>query len=148
MLVGSFKRCVCLLALILFGFSVFGKTVSPLDYGLREAKNVEERYWALYNVHVAALKQKTNVDYSNIRQLDIEIPENAKSIPLGGQTDFRGLVLNVENHKKDKSYLFTLIKKPKEIRIDKNSLTTYDFSSYPELSGGVKLLSRHCFKRK
>lgn len=133
-------RSISLLFLIFFSFPVFGKSLSPYNYGLQDAKNGEERYWALYNVHVAALRQNTTVDYSNIRQLDIEIPEDAKSIPLGEQTDFRGLVLNVENHKKDKCYLFTLIRRPKEIQIDKNSLNTYDFSSYPELSRGVKLL--------
>ena len=118
----------------------FGKPISPFDFGLEQAKNGEERYWALYNAHVAALKQNVQVDYTNIRTLDIVIPANAKSIPLGDKTDFRGLVLMVENNTKDKFYLFTLIKKAKDISIAKTALFSYDFTSYPEVSTGVKLL--------
>lgn len=120
--------------------SLYGKNVSPYDYGLGQAKNGEERYWALYNAHVAALELNVQVDYSNIGQLDIEIPEKAKSIPLGERTDFRGLVLNVENNNRDKFILFSLIRKAKDISIDKAALVSYDFTSYPELSTGIKML--------
>ena len=117
-----------------------GKSISPYEFGLAEAKSGEERFWALYNVHVAALAQSAQVDYSNIGQLDIEIPAKAKSIPLGEQTDFRGLVLNVDNKSKDKFYLFTLVKTAKDIIVDKADLVSYNFTSYPELSTGIRML--------
>ena len=46
--------------------------VSPCWYGLDEAKTDVERFYALYNTHVAALELGVDVNYDGVDKLDIE----------------------------------------------------------------------------
>ena len=135
-----YRQTLVLSLALLLCFTSYGRNVSPFDYGLREAKNGEERFWALYNAHSDALKKGAQVDYSGIKQLDIEIPGDEKSIVLSARTDFKGLVLRVNNTQKDQFYLFKLSQKAKEVNVSKEDLCTYRFSRYPELARGIKLL--------
>lgn len=64
------------------------KDVSPLDFGLLQAKNGTERYNCLYQTHCVAIAAGVNVSYRGIDSLEIEIPKNAKSIPLTVNNDF------------------------------------------------------------
>lgn len=130
--------------LILFFVNSFicslAKTISPYDYGLQEAKNGEERYWAIYNTHLEAIKQNATVNYSGIKQLNIEIPENARRIPISEETDFCGLRLSVSNTKRKDFTLFYYEKEVSEIDVSKDCFTTYSFEEYPELRTGSVLL--------
>ena len=115
-------------------------TVSPLDYGLREAHNGEETYYVLLKCHQDAVKKNSGVCYAGIKELVLEIPSNAKSIPLTYFTDFAGVRLKVKNTYKNLA-LFSISQKLipidtiKGIDIDRGNL-----SGYPELSKGKKLL--------
>ena len=113
--------------------------VSPFDYGLGDAKTGIETYWALYNAHVAALNQKTNVNYDGIGRLEIEIPADAKSIPLTAMNDFKGLELIVKNQSKDFT-LFVKNNQSKKINIDKIDIDRGDFTKYEELKYGLHIL--------
>ena len=113
--------------------------LSPYDYGLRNAKTGKERYDALYRVHQAALNEGKRVDYSGIKRIDLDIPANAKSIPLNVDNDFGGVVFNVTNNAKDLS-LFTYQAHPKKIVINKSDIDRGIFLEYPELARGNHLL--------
>lgn len=94
--------------------------VTPNNYGLQEAKNGIERYQVLYNCHEDAAKKHIGVSYQGINAIDIEIPANAKSIPLSDYTDFAGVTLNVTNNSKV-LFLFQMWFPTREIKA--NSLT-------------------------
>ena len=124
----------------LLPFAIFGKTISPMDYGLKHAKNGEERYQALYQTHVVAKRNHWDVSYRGIRELKIEIPANAQSIPLGNVTDFTGLTLTVTNTKKKNFFLFDLSQDLHPVSVAKTMIDSYDFRRIKELKRGYKIL--------
>lgn len=77
------------------------KTISPHHYGFDEAKNGEERFEALYRTHVEAIRLGADVDYTGFSEIDIEIPQGAKSIPLTNNNNFSGVAFNVNNTSND-----------------------------------------------
>lgn len=112
---------------------------SPFNYGLDSATTGEERYWALYRTHVAALEAGVDVDYSGVDTLHLTMPPQWKSIPLGSHTDFRGLVLFVENHSHDGA-LFSRSAQTQSIDMPKSVIDGGDFRSIPQLAKGHYLL--------
>lgn len=101
----------------LFSYALAGgQTLSPLDYGVLEAKNGFERYEAILRCHQFAVQTGAAVNYKGIDSLYLEIPQNAKSIPLSDNTDFCGVVLSVKNNTKD-FYLFTRISQMQPISL-------------------------------
>ena len=125
--------------LLVSGLTAAAQSVSPLDYGLREATSGMGRYFALYNAHVDALARGMEVDYTGIDTLALELPPSFKSIPLGRYTDFKGLVLYVTNHAKHGA-LFTLTQSATSLPMDKALVDGLDYRGIPELSEGWKLL--------
>ena len=119
---------------------VFGKTVSPLDFGLQNAKTGEERFWVLYKTHETAKKRNWKVSYKGISKIEIDIPSDAISIPLGNKTDFCNVIIVTNNSNKDNFFLFELSQKHTSVSVPKAALATYNFSSVPELKRGRKLL--------
>ena len=115
------------------------KDISPFSYGLSQAKNGEERFRVLYNTHRAAVSAGVNVDYSEIKRIDIEIPEDAKSIPLTVTNDFAGVEFNVKNAQKD-FYLFSYVGKTAPITISKHDIDRGNFKRNPQLRKGRRLL--------
>ena len=91
-----------ILLTVSFGLSLIssGKPISLYDYGWAEAETGEERFWVMYNAHVDAVKKNCAISYSGFRNIEIEIPANAKTIPLTEKTNFRNLSLTVKNTKK------------------------------------------------
>ena len=87
-----------------------------------------------------AKKNGWNISYKGIRELRIEIPANAKSIPLGEVTDFSGVTLIVTNTKKNGFFLFELSQDLRSVTIPKTFFGSYDFSSINDLKKGYKLL--------
>ena len=136
------RRVVILGLLGIFCFSMHLRaqaTLSPLNYGLREASGGMGRYYALYNAHRDALYRGLEVSYEGIDTLEIELPPNWKSIPLGPHTDFGGLVLYVTNHVRH-GVLFSLSATAHPIELDKALVDSLDFRSVPELATGHHLL--------
>ena len=129
-----------IILLLFLPFCIFAKTISPLDIGLKQAKNGEERFRVLYQTHALAKKNHWDVSYKGIKELSIEIPSDAKSIPLGNVTDFKGVILTVTNTKKKNFFLFELSQELHPISVPKTLLDTYDFGSVKELNQGNKIL--------
>ena len=113
--------------------------VSPFDYGLREASNGIDRYYALYRAHTDALARGLDVSYEGIDTLHLELPPEFKAIPLGPYTDFGGLVLYVTNHSAHGA-LFSRIATSHPVSFDKSLIDSLDFRSVPELATGHHLL--------
>ena len=113
--------------------------ISPFDFGLREAANGTDRYWAMYHAHVEALAHGTQVTYTGIDTLDIELPPDFQTIPLGPFTDFGGLTLYVTNNVRHGT-LFSLDSPSKPVALDKTLVDDGDFRSVSELRTGDKLL--------
>lgn len=109
------------------------KDVSPLDFGLLQAKNGAERYNCLYQTHCVAIAAGVNVSYRGIDSLEIEIPKNAKSIPLTVNNDFCGMVLTVTNNSKT-HFVFEMVQEAYEIDLPKEIIDIGDFSSIDFLS--------------
>ncbi|MCR4811418.1 MAG: hypothetical protein K5867_02340 [Bacteroidales bacterium] len=131
---------VALPLVIFLFFSLFLRAqVSPLDYGLREAANGIDRYYALYRAHTDALARGVNVSYEGIDTLHLELPPDFKAIPLGPYTDFGGLVLYVTNHSAHGA-LFSRISPSKPVSFDKSLIDSLNFRSVPELDSGHHLL--------
>lgn len=120
-------------------FGQVSAQVSPIDYGLLEAEDGVGRYWALYNAHVAALGQGLTVNYDSIDTLELELPADFKSIPLGKHTDFGGLVICVTNNVKHGA-LFSMSSDSKPLDLDKALVDGQQFDSVPELAEGWHLL--------
>ena len=114
--------------------------VTPFDYGLSQARSGEERYWVLYNTHVAAAANGCRVDYSGIKCLDLEIPKDAKSIPLTELNDFKGVEFRVKNTQKH-FFLFSYSSKSSPIKVEKRDIDKGNFKKYPQLAKGHVLLS-------
>lgn len=133
------RMTVVLLTLICAQNPLIMAQISPFDFGLREAESDTARYWALYRTHTEALARGLEVSYEGIDTLEIELPADFKSIPIGTHNDFGGLVLYVTNHARHGS-LFTLPNKTKELALTKHRIGTGDFRMIPELATGDKLL--------
>ena len=116
------------------------KVYSPLDFGLKSARDGEQRFEAVYQAHKAAYEHGGRVSYEGIDTIDLTIPEKAKSIPLVPQTDFDGVVFHVLNTKTD-FYLFSLNgPKPVPINVGKKSISRGVFRRYLQLIRGNVLV--------
>lgn len=108
-LIAMFKRFIFIVTFLVCSITVCcARTVSPRQFGLDTAKNGDEVYYVLYRTHCYAIEHGCNVSYSGIDKLSIEIPTNAKSIPLSNKTDFAGCTINVLNITKDNFPLFIM----------------------------------------
>lgn len=85
--------------------SIYLSALSPLSYGLKDAKTDMERYEVLYRTHLEAIRQNRKVTYAGIDTIRIQIPPKAKSIPLPEETDFADVVIVVKNESRQ-CYLF------------------------------------------
>ena len=131
---------ICLFLFLVFPLCLLAKTINPLDCGLKLAKTGEERFRVLYQTHQLAKKNNWNVSYKGIGELRIDIPSNAKSIPLSKETNFYGVVITVTNKKKENFFLFELSQNARPVSIPKKYFSTYDFRGFKELRQGSILL--------
>lgn len=125
-------------------FAAGAQTVSPRDFGWDQAESDSARYWVLYNTHVAALERNATVCYQGFDTLDIEIPSNAMSIPLGDSNNFADAVFRVKNTHRN-LFLFSRIRGAQPITVADNELLcrcieNKEFSPIPEMREGHYLL--------
>ncbi len=113
--------------------------MSPCMFGLEEAKTDIERFYALYNTHVEAVKYGVEVDYDGVKEVNIEIPADAKSIPLTSYNIFNDLVINVKNNSKN-FYLFSLTQPTDSVYISKKVIDGGDFTNVKGLRAGQHLV--------
>lgn len=116
------------------------KTINPLDFGLREARSGEERYWVLFKTHEAAKQYGWKVSYKGISEIELNIPSDARTIALGSRTDFYGVTITVRNTKKKDFYLFELSQQSQPVEVTKEMIDNCSFRSVDKLSSGRKLL--------
>lgn len=136
---GVLKKTLTLFFLFLSA-GLHAETISPLSYGLKEARTGEERFWVLYETHSTANKYGWKVSYKGINDVYLEVPSNAKSIPLSNCTDFCGTSFIVRNTQKDDFYLFELTQDLHSIDIPKSFFVNYDFRSLKGLNQNNVLL--------
>lgn len=127
--------CFLLFILLLPGVTQARKYLSPLDYGIADAKNGYERYDILLRCHLDAVELGKGVSYQGIDSLYIEIPQDATGIPLSDYTDFSGVVLTVCNTQRD-LYLFTKINPVEEIQLEADKVDVGDFRNENLLTSG------------
>ncbi|MCQ2292066.1 MAG: hypothetical protein MJZ39_02755 [Bacteroidales bacterium] len=136
------RKLYTLLLLTLVMSTAFGQySLSPCMFGYEEATTDIERFFALYNTHVAALNEGVHVDYDGVESpINIEIPEDAKPIPLTEYSNFGGATFNVKNTVKN-FYLFRLETIADTLdKIDKKEIDDGKFKSNKELKTGHKML--------
>lgn len=133
-------RKILVLICSILPLCLFAKTVSPYTYGLKEAKTGEDVYWILLHTHEVALRNNWIVSYRGISEIVLDIPSNAKPIPLGNITDFRDATFVVRNTKKKDFYLFELIQNIEPIVIPKSMFESYNFRTINNINHKKALL--------
>lgn len=114
-------------------------TINPLQYGLKEAKTGEERYYVLQRTHKEAERLGVGVSYAGIDEIRLVIPKGAKPLPITHYTDFAGVTIQVENKQKN-MFLYSLSDDIKPVNVTGEEIDGRDFSKNELLSSGVKLL--------
>ena len=139
-------RQKCFLLLCCFAVSILCplvglcQTINPIDYGFLNAKTGVERYQVLLKCHKAALPHGRRVCYKGLKRIEIEIPENAQSIPLTSYTDFSGVTIVVKNTKKSLP-LFTLSDRLVPLdTIYGEDIDRGEYTGYDNLRKGLYLL--------
>lgn len=115
------------------------EALNPMAFGLSDASTGIERYNVLLKTHQAAIIQGRGVSYSGIKEISIEIPPDAKGIPLCRHNDFAGVVLNIKNTEKNLRLFYTNAKR-KEIELSGKVIDDGNYSNIQELKNGCYLL--------
>lgn len=134
-----FWRLLLPLISLLSAVFVQAQPVSPLDFGLENARTGTERYAVLMRAHRSAFVQGRPVSYAGIDSLEIEVPTGSDPIPLSDETDFAGLVLTVHNTSRS-GFLFQMSQELRALELDRDLVAKWDFKKIPGLNEGVKLL--------
>ena len=134
-----------------FSFSIFSfiisasiawansKALNPIQFGLLKAQTPAERYSILYQTHCEAKRLGRAVSYKGIRSIEVEVPNNAKSIPLTYKTDFNDVSIIVTNNSSD-MFMFEMSDEIVPIIVTKEQIDNGDFTDIPELMGDGCLL--------
>ncbi len=109
------------------------------DYLNEKNLSPEQKYQILYDVHRKAISQNASVSYEGIDSLCLEIPKNARAIPIRNNQDFQGVVIRVLNNSQSQ-FLYDIRSKADSINIRKIDIDRGDFRSYPSLKDGKHLL--------
>ena len=133
------RRIVSFITFYLINSILYANTISPLDFGLLEAKNGVERYNVMLKCHQEALRIGVEVDYSDIQEIQIEVPKNPVAIPLGSCTDFKDLKLYVSNNSKS-CYIFKRVNTLKSINLSKEDFCSDRYLDRQEFRNGTNLL--------
>ena len=91
--------------------------LNPKEFGLSLENTGVKNYNILYECHNRAKEIGANVSYSGIDTILLDIPLNAKTIPLTNQVDFAGVTLKVRNNSQN-HWLFDMVKSSKRMKID------------------------------
>ena len=133
------KRVIFIFLCLYMMRPLYSRTISPIEYGLLEAKNDLERYEVLLKTHEAAVSTGDIIKYEGIKQITIEIPSSFKSIPLPKCTDFAGVELIVRNNT-NHAFLFTMEQRRREVEIPKSLYQKAGYPKVPVLENDLKLL--------
>lgn len=115
------------------------RTVTPLEFGVLDAKDPIDCYNALQRCHSDALKYGYGISYKGIDTLRIEIPSDALPLPLTGDVDFGNVTIIVENKQND-CFLFRMTTQMMPISVSGNDIDNGNFRSHSILKSGFYLL--------
>ena len=115
------------------------RMINPLQFGLNEAKTGTDRYYVLQRAHNEAYRLGVGVSYSGVKELFLEIPKDAQSLPLTSFTDYAGVSLIVKNTQKD-FFLFSMVNKVTSVDLNGEEIDSLDFTMNPVMKSGKKLL--------
>ncbi|MDO4949172.1 MAG: hypothetical protein Q4E55_03250 [Bacteroidales bacterium] len=130
---------VALLVVVAQGALAQPKVVSPLQFGLDEATTGEERFEVLMRTHEAAVRERMGVSYEGISSIYIDVPADAKSIPLTDFTDFAGVALHVRNTQANLT-LFRLTQAATDMTITGREIDGGHLGRHKELADGLYLV--------
>ena len=133
------KSFVCSILLVFTSYCSYADSLSPIDYGLQAAKTGYERYEVLLQTHLSALQQGKDVTYKGIKRLFIDIPINAKPIPLPENVDFAGVEFVIRNNSQN-CFLFCMKQELKPLAISKRKIKTLRFSGNQIRNGSYLLV--------
>ena len=139
------RHNVIMMSLLLLAavVQIEAQNLSPMQYGFDTASDGVQRYWAIYNTHLAAREAGVDVDYSELANSTIELtlPTNAPGyIPLTQNNDFQNVLFYVLDTVADR-YLFRLGEDNYTlIDVDAKLVDSGDFRSVPQLAHGTHLL--------
>ena len=134
-----YKKYVISLIFLCYAVICCGRKVSPIDFGLLDAVDGGQRYEVLLKTHNEAIKRHVGVTYKGLKKINIEVPPNAKSIPLTQYTDFAGVELVVENNEQD-FVLFRMSQKSNPLDLTKRTFLSDNFTQVTELHDDYSLL--------
>ena len=121
----------------LVGFSK--RTLNPLQFGLNEACTGVDCYYILQRTHKEASRLGVGVSYAGIKEIVLEIPSDAESLPLTQYTDFAGVLLKVKSTQKN-IHLFSLTSKSTPVEVEGKEIDNRDFSRNTVMRFGRKML--------
>ena len=91
------------------------------DYGVGDQNSGIDNYRILKQCHQDALKYDAEVIYDELSIINIEIPVDARPIPLSSRTNFSNVCINVLNKQKD-IFLFERVGKTESINVSSGNL--------------------------
>ena len=116
--------------------------LSPIQFGLLDAKNDLERYQVLLKCHKEAVKQQKGVNYKGIGTIVVELPiHDFELIPLSHYTDFAGIELKCVYHGAKNRSLFAMLQEGKPLAVNAIDVDNANFKIVSELNNGLYLLS-------
>lgn len=133
------KTIVCSILLVFTSFNSYADALSPIDYGLQVANTGYERYEVLLQTHIIAIQQGKDVSYKGIKRLSIDIPINAKPIPLPDNVDFAGVEFVIRNNAQN-CFLFCMKQELKPLAISKRKIKSLRFSGNQIKNGSYLLV--------
>lgn len=115
------------LFIALVALNGWGRNLSPLDWGFEKAATPIERFHVLQAVHAEAVKKGVDVNYSGMpNHIEIEIPDQASSIQLTDNNNFKGIIFEVRNKRKE-LFLFERKGILEPIELSKQEIDDADF---------------------
>lgn len=135
------RHLTLILLLILACTYTYSKPIiiSIADRGIANIKDGQKCYNELLKAHHDAINCNASISYNGIKQIFLDIPKNAESIPLPDSINFANVEFIVNNNSKDID-LFVKKETPIPISLDASTVTSGDFSNINELLKGKKIL--------
>lgn len=139
----AFCKVICFFVLMYtVPMTLFGHDTLIIDSKDFDGKNRLEAFAFLKKCHTEAYNRQEALVYPHNITIEIEVPQNASSLPLPYDTDFNGCRLVVHNKVKHDFYLFKLTeRKPAQpLTIDCRMINSGDFRNVESVESGLKLL--------
>ena len=112
---------VALIAFPLCSSAANHKVIHVKNYGAGDQNSGIDNYYILKRCHQDALKYDAEVVYDELSIINIEIPSDARPIPLSSRTNFSNVCINVLNKQKD-VFLFEMVGKIENIIVSSTNL--------------------------